>query len=105
MELGKALQKILKQKGITQSVLAERVGKSPTAISQIMKGKYNPTSETLDKICMELNVPTALVYFLTISENDIPEEKKELYRMLAPSLKSFIIEMFGNDYKEVVNLN
>ena len=51
MEIGQVLQKLIKQKGLTQAMLAEKIGKSPTALSQIIKGKYHPNPETLDKIC------------------------------------------------------
>lgn len=97
MEIGKVLQKLIKQKGLTQATLAEKIGKSPTALSQIIKGKYHPNPETLDKICAVLEVPPAIVYFLTISEKDIPEEKRALYQMIGPSLKSFIIQIFGEE--------
>ena len=101
MEIGQVLQKLIKQKGLTQVMLAEKIGKSPTALSQIIKGKYHPNPETLDKICEVLEVPPAIVYFLTISEKDVPEEKRALYQMIGPSLKSFIIQIFGEEPLEL----
>lgn len=101
MEIGKILQRLIKQKGLTQSKLAEEIGKTPTALSQIINGKYHPNPETLDKICKVLEVPPAIVYFLSISENDIPEEKRALYKMIGPSLKSFIIQIFGEEYADL----
>ena len=97
MEIVQVLQKLIKQKGITQAALAEKIDKSPTAVSQIINGKYYPNPETLDKICKVLHVPPAVVYFLTISEKDIPEEKRALYQMIGPSLKSFMIQIFGEE--------
>ncbi|WP_375587012.1 helix-turn-helix domain-containing protein [Flagellimonas aurea] len=103
MELGKVINVLIKKKGLTQVEVANRIGKSPTALSQIIKGNYNPNPDTLQKICDVLEVPQPILYFLTISEEDIPIEKLELYRMLAPSIKDFLIKIFGEEKKELLN--
>jgi len=97
MTIGEVLSRLIKQKKLTQSTLAKKINKSPTAISQIITGKHHPTQETLERICNVLEVPPAIVYFLTISEKDIPEDKRALYKLLGPSLKSFIIQIFGDE--------
>ncbi|WP_409187223.1 helix-turn-helix domain-containing protein [Antarcticibacterium sp. 1MA-6-2] len=63
MEIGQVLQKLIKQKGLTQAMLAQKIGKSPTALSQIIKGRYYPNPETLDKICEVLEVPSNYCLF------------------------------------------
>ena len=103
MKIGEVINSILKRKGITQIELAKLIGKSPTALSQIINGVYEPNPQTLDKICEALDVPKAIVYFLTISEKDIPEEKLELYKMLAPSIKDFLVKIFGTDQEELID--
>jgi transcriptional regulator with XRE-family HTH domain len=102
MELGKVINLLIKKRGLTQVEVAKRIGKSTTALSQIIKGNYNPNPDTLEKICVVLGVPQPILYFLTISEKDIPKEKIELYRMLAPSLKDFLIKIFGEESVELV---
>jgi len=97
MELGQVIGKLIKQKKLTQIEVAERIGKSPTALSQIVKGVYNPNPDTLEKICAVLEIPQPILYFLTISENDIPKEKLELYKMLAPALRDFVYRIFGDE--------
>jgi len=101
MEIGKVIGEVIKKKGLTQVEVAKKIGKSPTALSQIIKGGYNPNPDTLKKISDVLGVPQSILYFLTISEDDIPEEKKKLFRMLAPSLKNFIVSVFGEDMYEL----
>lgn len=101
MEIGKVVNILIKKKGLTQAEVANRIGKSPTALSQMINGVYNPSPDTLDKICKVLGVPQPILYFLTISEEDIPEDKVELYRMLAPSIKEFLIKIFGEDSIEL----
>ena len=108
MELGKVINLLIKKRGLTQVEVANRIGKSTTALSQIIKVSYNPNPDTLEKICLVLEVPQPILYFLTISEKDIPKDKIELYRMLAPSLKDFLIKIFGEEsveLKEGVSLN
>lgn len=103
MEIGKVIGLLIKKRGLTQLEVAKRIEKSPTALSQIVKGVYKPNPDTLEKICEVLEVPQPILYFLTISEDDIPKDKIELYRMLAPSLKDFIVKIFGNEVQELEN--
>ncbi|UJH67378.1 helix-turn-helix domain-containing protein [Allomuricauda sp. SCSIO 65647] len=103
MEIGKVINVLIKKKGLTQAEVANKIGKSTTALSQIINGAYNPNPDTLDKICKVLGVPQPILYFLTISEDDIPAEKIELYRMLAPSIKDFLLRIFGEEKNELFN--
>lgn len=107
MELGQVIGKLIKQKGLTQVEVAKRIGKSSTALSQIVKGAYSPNPDTLEKICEVLDIPQPILYFLTISEKDIPEDKIDLYNMLAPALRDFVYRIFGDKVStlEEVNLN
>lgn len=97
MEIGEVIKLVIKKKGITQRELSVKAGITTTALSQIIKGTYNPTPNTLNKICKELNVPKSILNFLAINENEIPKDKLELYKMLEPSIRHFLIEIFGNN--------
>ena len=108
MELGQIIGKLIKQKKLTQVEVAGKIGKSTTALSQIIKGTYKPNPDTLEKLCDVLEIPQPLLYFLTISEKDIPEDKVELYRMLAPALRDFVYRIFGTEVvqlEESISLN
>ncbi len=95
MSIGEVLKILLKNKNITQTELAVKIGKSRTAVSQIVNGVYNPNQETLEKIANALEVPVPIIYFLTIDESDIPEDKKQLYKMLSPSIENFLFDIFS----------
>lgn len=95
MTIGEVIKNLLKRKNISQQELASRIGKSTTAISQIVKGVYQPTPDTLEKIAKELDVPVAIIHFLTISEDQIPEDKKQLFNFLAPTMEKYIFEIFS----------
>lgn len=103
MELGRIISLLIKKRNLTQVQVAEKIGKSTTALSQIIKGSYNPNPDTLNKICDVLEIPLPILYFLTISEDDIPEDKVELYKLLAPTIKDFLIKLFGAEQEELLN--
>lgn len=97
MEIGQVIGALIKQKNLKQKDVADRIGKSPTALSQIINGVYQPSPDTLEKICDVLEIPQPVLYFLAISEKDIPKEKIDLYKMLAPALRDFVYRIFGSD--------
>ncbi|WP_294285489.1 helix-turn-helix transcriptional regulator [uncultured Chryseobacterium sp.] len=94
MTIGEVIKLLLKKKNITQLQLAEKIGKSTTAVSQIVKGQYYPSIDTLEKISKVIDVPVPVMQFLTISDNDVPDDKKQLYNLLAPSMNKFLKEIF-----------
>lgn len=97
MTLGEVIKILLKRKGISQIQLAEEIGKSKTSISQIINGAYNPSSETLANISRVLEVPVPVIHFMSLSANDIPEDKKQLYFMLSPMMDKYLSELFSID--------
>ena len=73
-DLGQRIQKLRKDKKITQEQLAEMVGIDPKNISRIEKGNKYPTAENLTSIAKALNVD---IYELFVF-NSIPlEQMKE----------------------------
>jgi len=105
MEIGKVISLVLKSKGISQKQLAIKIGKTPTSISQIVSGTYNPSPETLKSIANVLGVPVALLHFLSLSEEDVPAEKRGVYKILYPTILSMVIEMFGEKNSYLFDLN
>lgn len=94
MTIGQVIKNLLKKKKISQVELAEKIGKSTTAVSQILKGQYSPTNETLDKISDVIDVPVPVLHFLTLSDEDIPVDKKALYDYLKPSMDRLLNDIF-----------
>lgn len=97
MTVGEVIKLLIKKKGITQVELAQKIGKSRTAVSQIINGVYNPNQETLESIARVIEIPIPIIYFLSMSEDDIPAEKKQLYKMLSPLIENFLFEIFSLD--------
>jgi len=55
--IGKRIQQIRKNTGLTQERLAEKAWMHPKYIGQIERGEINTTLETLIKIAVALNMP------------------------------------------------
>lgn len=56
------IKEILKQRGVTQKGLAEKIGVSVISISRIAKGEQNPSLDTLQKIADALSVPLSELF-------------------------------------------
>ena len=56
MEIGKRIEEIREQVGLSQSALARAIGTSQSAISQIEAGERNPSFDMLRQIAKALNV-------------------------------------------------
>jgi transcriptional regulator with XRE-family HTH domain len=96
MDLGKAIKDIRIQKGIKQNVFAKKCRITQTYLSQIESNAKEPHISVLKKIADNLDVPLPILFFLSLSKEDIKPEKRKAYDMLAPSVKSLINEFFTN---------
>ncbi len=91
MDLGNAIKTLRKQKRITQKQLAELSEISTNALCSIETGQSFPSKATISKICSSLKIPESYLLLFSITEDDIPEDKRVLYRALAEPLKEGLI--------------
>jgi len=63
----------LRQKqGLTQEMFSEKIGISLQGLSNIERNKYQPTAETIDKICKTFNItPQELLIMNSDASQDI----------------------------------
>jgi len=94
MKINKTIKELRIQKGIKQGDLAERIGISQTSLSLIESGVKQPSQETLKKVCDIFEIPQPFIYYLSLEESDIPENKRELFKNLEPKLKQDIKSLF-----------
>lgn len=59
LKFGQKMQKVRKDKGVTQEELAARLSMHRTYIGLIERGERNPTIRTLYKIAKALKVPAS----------------------------------------------
>ncbi len=92
MDIGSAIKLLRKQKGISQKELAEQCGISVNALCQIELNNTFPQKSTIHKICQVLEIPTSYLLFFSISDEDIPADKKKVFTTLSSAIKDVLME-------------
>lgn len=92
MDLGIAIKTLRLGQGMTQTQLAERCGTSTNAVSDWETGKSWPPKGVSERVCEALGVPTSYLMLASIEEDDIPEEKRVLYRALLEPLRNELLK-------------
>ena len=91
----------LRQKhGLTQEMFSEKIGISLQGLSNIERNKYQPTAETIDKICKAFNItPQELLIINSNACQDIinnivtllnqcpPQKLKKIYEIVSILVK------------------
>jgi len=95
MMIGVRIQKLRKQKGLTQDKLSEKVNISSKYLSSIERGKENPTLNTLISIAEELSVN--FEDFFTEIQIEDPKVTKEM-------ILSLIDEADENQLKTIYHI-
>lgn len=97
MNLGDTIKEIRKKKNISQKDLAIGCDITQTYLSLIENNKKEPNITLLRAIACFLNIPLPILFFLSLNNEDIPEEKQSSYKLLAPSINSLIETFFVHD--------
>ena len=83
MEIGKQIERLREETGMSQSALARAIGTSQSAVSQIESGERNPSFEMLRHIAKALNISVPHLTGASV-EGLTPEEEahfRELRRL------------------------
>lgn len=91
MDLGQAIRNLRIKQQMTQAELAERVDMSINAVSQIELSKTIPPKATVERFCRAFGIPVSYMLLATIEEQDVPEEKRVLYRALLEPLRNELL--------------
>ena len=91
MDLGNAIQTLRKEQKVSRKELAERSNLSVTALYNIENNLSFPSKDTIDRLCSSLNIPVSYLMFYSITEDDIPEEKRTSFRFLQEPMKLFLM--------------
>lgn len=92
MNIGSAIKTLRKQKGISQKELAEKCNISVNALCQIEVNNTFPQKSTIQKVCEVLEIPSSYLLFFSISDEDIPEEKRFVFNTLSSTIKDLLIQ-------------
>ena len=91
MDLGNAIKAIRKEKQVTRKELAERSALSITALYNIENNLSFPSKDTIDRLCTSLGIPVSFLMFYSLTEDDVPEEKREFFKTAVGPVKAFLM--------------
>ncbi len=91
MDLGNAIKSIRKELKISRKELASRSGISVTALYNIENNLSFPSKDTINGICSALGVPVSYLMFYSLTEEDVPEEKREFFKVIIDPVKAFLM--------------
>jgi len=94
MDLGKVIKNIRKRKGLTQNEFALLCGITQTYLSQIESNSKEPNLSTLKLISEKLEMPLPILFFLSMTEEDVPLSKRKAFEIVSPSVNSLVNEFF-----------
>lgn len=94
MNLGLVIKNIRKQKGQTQNEFASLCGITQTYLSQIESNLKEPNLSTLKTISEKLDMPLPILFFLSLTKEDIQVNKRKAFETISPSVKSLVNEFF-----------
>ena len=97
MNLGETIKQLRKRNGLNQSQLAELCEITVTYLSLIENGKKEPTLSLLKTIANSLQVPLPILLFSALTEEDIPESRKEFFNVIKPSIDSMIDNLIDDN--------
>jgi XRE family transcriptional regulator, regulator of sulfur utilization len=92
MRLGLAIKKLRKERGMTQVQLSKLVGVSSVMVGFWEIGRTFPTQPKIKKVADAFGISVALLLLLAITDDDIPESKKDLYNALVNPLQKALME-------------
>lgn len=92
MEIGSAIKLLRKKRSLTQKELAGICEISANALGQIEKNVSFPQKNTINKICEALDYPVSYLLFFSISEDDIPNDKKDVFNSLNSAIKTILVD-------------
>lgn len=95
MDFGLAIKTLRLKQGLTQGQLADKCQMSINAISNLELGKTLLPKSTAERLCQALGVPTSYMLLASIEEDDVPEEKRVLYRTLLEPLRTELLDGNG----------
>lgn len=94
MDIGKAIFTIRKQKNLSQEKFSELVDIDQSYLSLIENNKKSPSTKLLERISNKTKIPLPILFFFSLSEEDVNPQKKELFRILFPKIKEMVGEIF-----------
>lgn len=91
MDLGNAIKSLRKEMKISRKELAARCRISVTALYNIENNLSFPSKDTINGICSAFGVPVSYLMFYSLTEEDVPEDKREFFKVIVEPVKAFLM--------------
>lgn len=95
MNLGIIIKDLRKQRSLTQKEFASLCNISQTYLSQIEGNLKEPNLSTLKTISEKLEIPLPILFFLSLTDEDVNENKRKAFQIVRPSINSLVNEFFS----------
>lgn len=92
MDIGIAIRTLRLKMGMTQRQLAEKCGMNDQTVSDWETGKAWPSKGSAERVCEALGVPTSYLMLASVEEEDVPEERRMLYKALLEPLRHELLK-------------
>jgi XRE family transcriptional regulator, regulator of sulfur utilization len=97
MNIGTTITSLRKSKSITQGDLAKDSNITQAYLSQIENNKKEPNLSTLKDISTSLGVPLPVIFFMSLEQSDVPENKQDFFNTMKPTLSGFFESIFSEN--------
>lgn len=97
MKLGNIIKALRKRNRLSQAHLAETCNITATYLSLIENNKKEPALSLLKCIADNLKIPLPIILFAPLTDEDIPDNKKEFFNIVKPSIDSMLQNLFDDD--------
>ena len=94
MDLGITIKNERKKRQISQIDFAESCGIKQSYLSQIENNLREPNLSTLKIISSQLTIPLPILFFLSLTKDDIVPEKRNSFELIMPSINVFVSQFF-----------
>jgi XRE family transcriptional regulator, regulator of sulfur utilization len=94
MDIGNTIKKIRIQKGFKQNEFAEKCDLTQAYLSKIESNQKEPALSVLKTIADALETPLPVLFFHSLTMEDIDPKKRDAFQIILPSIKGMIESFF-----------
>ena len=97
MNIGTTIKSVRESRNLKQIELAKLSKLTQSYLSLVESGIKYPSPQALKRIGKALNVPEQVLILLSIEQKDVPLKKREVFKVLIPTIESMIKSLFLDD--------
>lgn len=94
MDLGNSIKEYRIKKGYRQNELADKCNMTQAYLSKIENNQKEPALSVLKTIASALEVPLPVLFFMSLTADDIEQKKRDAFKIIEPSIKGMIQNFF-----------